>query len=87
MAKQQITGKGITEETSYGRNGKPKTSNGINLLKEDGDYNHLLKKTDSELLNIMWGGGGLGKLDTVGSSDLGKYWKLVIVKIQAKNLE
>lgn len=74
MAKQQkkITGKGITEETSYGRNGKPKTSNGINLLKEDGDYNHLLKKTDSELLNIMWGGGGLGKLDTVGSSDLRK---------------
>lgn len=49
-----------------------KTSNGISLLKEGGDYNYLLKKTDSELLNIMWGGGGLGKLDTVGSSDLRK---------------
>lgn len=53
---KKITSKGTTEETSYGRNRRPKTSNGINLLKKDGEYHYLLEKTDSELLNIMWGG-------------------------------
>lgn len=67
---KKITGKGITEETSYGRNGKPKTSNGLNLLKKDGKYHYLLEKTDSELLNILWGKSGLGALDLAGSSDL-----------------
>lgn len=67
---KMITGNEKNEETSYGYTGKPITANGIALLGKDGKYSSLLEKSDSELLNIMWGIDGLGALNIVGSGDL-----------------
>jgi hypothetical protein len=62
-----------TEENLYGRNGQPTNPEGKRLLKDK--YNYLLKMSDSQLLNVLWGATfGLGSLDSIllRSGDLKK---------------
>lgn len=59
-------------EIRYGRGEQPSTTEGKKIFKEE-KYAKILKMSDTELLNVLWGATfGLGSLDILGSSDLKK---------------